>query len=104
MIMGCLSFCLNLLFSFQCFEVERDFSLIGVVVVFVADLFGDHSALDLSVFLSDQAEPNSHQRVDIGRLKKRRKEAKQTLDFFIFSLGHCVILIFNGRILVILII
>lgn len=61
------------IFSFQSFECEGDFSLVGVVEVFIADLFGDHSALDLGVLLFDQVEPNSHQRVDIGRLTKRRQ-------------------------------
>ncbi|KAG7222377.1 hypothetical protein INR49_016332 [Caranx melampygus] len=44
------------------FNVEDDFPLVRVVVVLIADLVGDDSALDLGIFLSDQTEPNSHQR------------------------------------------
>lgn len=69
-------------YSFHCFEVEGDFSLVGVVDVFIADHVGDHSALDLGLFLSDQAEPNSHQRVDVSRLKKRRKNFDYCPVFF----------------------
>ena len=68
-----------LLFSFHCFDGEDDFSLVGVVEVFVADLLGDHSALDLGAPLSDQAEPNSHQRVDVSGLKETRKEPMQNV-------------------------
>lgn len=41
--------------------------------VFVADLVRDHSALDLGLLLSDQAEPNGHQWVDISRLGTKTK-------------------------------
>lgn len=61
-------------FSFFCFEVEEDFPLVGVVDVLVADLVRDPSALDLGGHFSDQAEPNSHQRVDVGWLEKKKKE------------------------------
>lgn len=63
-------------FSFHCFEVEDDFPLVGVVDVLVADLVGDHSALDLGGHFSDQAEPNSHQRVDVGRLGKKGERSQ----------------------------
>lgn len=62
------SFC----FSFQSFEVEDDLSLVAVVDVFVADLVGDDSALDLGALLPDQVEPHCHQWVDISRLNKKR--------------------------------
>lgn len=65
---------LQLCFSFHCFDGEDDFSLVGVVVVFVADLLRNCSALDLCLLLSNQAEPNSHQRVDVSRLKKKKKK------------------------------
>ena len=78
--------------SFHRFEFEDDFSLVGVVEVFVADLVGDHSALDRRLLLSDQAEPNSHQRVDISRLRKRSQAAVQIVGYccvcFFFFLGH----------------
>lgn len=38
--------------------------------VFVANFVSDHSALDLGLFLLDQAKPDGHKRVDVGRLKK----------------------------------
>lgn len=60
--------------SVRCFEVKDDFSLVGVVDVLIADLVRDHSALDLGFFLPNQAEPNSHQRVDVSRLKERRSK------------------------------
>lgn len=60
----------NLCALFQRFEVEDDFPLVGVVDVLVADLVRHHSALDLGSSLSDQFEPNSHQRVHVRGLRK----------------------------------
>lgn len=78
---------LPLCLSFHCFEVEDDFPLVRVVVVLVADLVGDDSALDLGVFLSDQTEPNSDQRVDVGRLRDRGR--KQHRPSVTVTSGSC---------------